>query len=216
VTGFTARWIALVALGEAAGFAVAAAVGAGLAASAAPPAVALPVAVAAGAVEGTAYAGGQYLAMRSQRPPRGPWLLAGGLGAAVAWLLGMLPSTIGVDPENPGTWVAVGLGALLLLAAIPVAQWIVLRRNGRRAASWIPVSMGAWAVAVLWTAAPSPLIDESSPLALVVALYVVAGVLMALTVAALTAPLARRLFGGQAASTTASLTPRRSSGTAGR
>jgi hypothetical protein len=54
--------------------------------------------------------------------------------------------------------------------------------------------MGAWALAVLWTAAPSPFIDESSPIALVVVLYVLAGALMAVTVAAFTAPLARRLF----------------------
>ncbi len=84
---------------------------------------------------------------------------------------------------------------MLLLASIPVAQWIVLRAAGRRdAAAWVPVTMGAWAVALLWTAAPSPFVDEGSPFALVLVLYVIAGALMALTVAAVTAPLARRLF----------------------
>ena len=44
------------------------------------------------------------------------------------------------------------------------------------------------AVSILWTFAPSPFIDERSPVALVVALYVAAGVLMAVTFACLTAP----------------------------
>jgi hypothetical protein len=55
--------------------------------------------------------------------------------------------------------------------------------------------MGAWLVAILWTFAPSPFIDEQTALPVVAALYVVAGLLMAVTVAALTAPLARSLFG---------------------
>lgn len=195
MSGFVGRWIGFVAAGEAAGFAVAAVAGVTLAATAAPPAVSLPVAVTAGALEGAAYSAGQYAAMRGGRPSRLGWLAAGAIGAAVAWSIGMLPSAIGLDPGLPATWVAVGAGGLLLLAAIPVAQWLVLRRAHRRAGAWIPVSMAAWAVGVAWTAAPSPFIDESSPIGLVIGLYVLAGVLMALTVGALTAPLARRLFG---------------------
>ncbi|HET8928321.1 MAG TPA: hypothetical protein VFN24_10920 [Microbacterium sp.] len=56
------------------------------------------------------------------------------------------------------------------------------------------MNMGAWLVAILWTAAPSRLIDECSPLLLVAALYIIAGLLMAFTVAAVTAPVARSLF----------------------
>ena len=48
---------------------------------------------------------------------------------------------------------------------------------------------------VVEKASPSPLVDEGSPFALVLGLYVIAGLLMAVTVAAITAPLARRLFG---------------------
>lgn len=195
--GFARRWIVRVTIAEAAGFAVAAGVGASLAVTAAPTAIAYPAAVLAGAVEGLALGAGQYSAMRGGRPGRAAWLGATAGAAAVAWALGMLPSTIGVDLESPTTWVLLALGAVLLLASIPVAQWLVLRAAGRRdAGAWVPVTMGAWALAILWTAAPSPFIDERSPLALVVVLYVIAGVLMAVTVAALTAPLARRLFAG--------------------
>jgi hypothetical protein len=200
-TGFARRWILRVTVAEAAGFAVAAGVGASLAVTAAPTAVAYPAAVLAGAVEGLALGVGQYSAMRGGRPRRAAWIGATAGAAAFAWALGMLPSTIGMDFSSPTTWVLIGFGAVLLLASIPVAQWLVLRAAGRRdAAAWIPVTMGAWALAMLWTAAPSPFIDEGSPFALVLVLYVLAGVLMAVTVATLTAPLARRLFGARGAS----------------
>jgi hypothetical protein len=194
--GFVRRWIVRVSLAEAAGFAVAAAAGASLAFSGAPASVAYPVAIAAGAVEGLALGAGQYSAMRSGRPPLAAWLGATAGGAAFAWALGMLPSTLGVELSSPATWVILAVGAVLLLASIPVAQWLVLRAAGRRgAAAWAPVTMAAWAIALLWTAAPSPFVDETSPFALVLALYVIAGLLMAVTVAVVTAPLARRLFG---------------------
>ncbi|WP_431246734.1 hypothetical protein [Leifsonia xyli] len=85
------------------------------------------------------------------------------------------------------------LGALVIVASIPTAQWAALRRP--HSARWIPVNMGAWAAGVLWTFAPSPIVDETTPVGTLVLLYVLAGVLMALTVAVLTAPTAYRLFG---------------------
>ena len=86
----------------------------------------------------------------------------------------------------------VAVGAVLLLVSIPFAQWLALARP--RTARWVPVNAAAWAVAILWTLAPSPFIDERSPVLLVVGLYAAAGVLMAVTFACLTAPLALRLF----------------------
>lgn len=193
---FARRWILRVSLAEAAGFAVAATAGASLAITGVPASIAYPVAIAAGAVEGLALGAGQYSAMRSGRPSRAAWLGATAAGAAFAWALGMLPSTLGVDLASPATWVVLAVGAVLLLASIPLAQWLVLRAAGRRdAVAWAPVTMGAWTVALLWTAAPSPFVDETSPFALVLGLYVIAGLLMAVTVAVVTAPLARRLFG---------------------
>jgi hypothetical protein len=194
--GFAGRWILRVTVGEAAGFAVAAGVGATLAATGAPAGIAYPVAVGAGAIEGLALGAGQYSAMLGDRPSRAAWLGATAAAAAFAWALGMLPSTLGVDLGSPATWVLLALGGVLLLASIPVAQWLVLRAAGRRdAGAWVPGTMGAWALAILWTAAPSPLVDEKSPWGVVLGLYVVAGLLMAVTIAAVSAPLARRLFG---------------------
>lgn len=190
---FTRRWVLLVALGEAAGFAVAAGAAILSIALRLDDVSRLVVLIAAGAVEGAALATGQYLAMARERPRPVPWIGATAAAASIAWLLGMLPSTIGMSIGSAGTIAIVAAGALVLLASIPLAQWIALRRP--RSFRWVPVNMGAWAVGILWTFAPSPLVDEQSPLPLVATLYVIAGLLMAVTVAALTAPVARSLFG---------------------
>jgi hypothetical protein len=193
VTGFARRWILAVSLAEAAGFAIATGVAIATISSGLTGGWALAAVVAGGAFEGAALGTGQYLAMRSGRPRPAAWIVGTSIAAAFAWLLGMLPSTLGPDLGSPATIVALAMGGLVLLASIPVTQWLVLRRRG--AFVWVPVNMGAWAVAILWTFAPSPIIDERSPLPLVITLYVVAGLLMAVTIATLTAPIARRLFG---------------------
>ena len=190
---FVVRWIAAVTVGETLGFAVAATVA--VAVTAAGPAIdvwaAYAMIVAGGAVEGALLGlAQQWAAGRAQLGPA--WVVATSGGAALAWSLGMLPSTLGVDLRNPVGIAVVVVGALVLLASIPTAQWLALHR--RRTARWIPVTMGAWTVAVLWTVAPSPIIDERTPAALVVVAYLCAGVLMAVTIAALTAPTAASLF----------------------
>ncbi|HTL42676.1 MAG TPA: hypothetical protein VL294_14490 [Pseudolysinimonas sp.] len=186
------RWILRVTIAETLGFGLAASVAAAVAASGIAPAPGYLLTIAGGAVEGAMLGVGQWLGMPGSRPPAVAWVGATSAGAAVAWSIGMLPSTVGFDPFSGAAAAVFVGGALLLLASIPVAQWLVLRT--RRALHWIPVTMAAWAVAVLWTLAPSPLIDERSPLALVVGLYVAAGLLMAVTVAAATAVTAVRLF----------------------
>jgi hypothetical protein len=105
----------------------------------------------------------------------------------------MLPSTLSVGLGSPVAIAAIAVGAVLLLSCIPVAQWAVIRRRAH-ASRWIPVNIGAWAIAILWTFAPSPWIDDSTPVGVIVTTYAIAGLLMAVTVAALTATTARALF----------------------
>jgi hypothetical protein len=186
------RWILRVTVAETLGFGVAASAAAFVAVSGLAPAPGYLLTVAGGAVEGAMLGAGQWLGMPGTRPPAAAWVGATAVGAAIAWSIGMLPSTVGFEPFSPAAAPVFVVGAVALLASIPVAQWLVIRR--RRALHWIPVTMAAWAVAVLWTLAPSPLVDERSPLALVVVLYVGAGLLMAVTVAAATAVTAVRLF----------------------
>lgn len=193
---FLRRWILLVSIGEATGFAVAAAVAVLTIVWGTPEPWRLLLIVVAGAVEGAALATGQYAAMAARRPRRALWIGATAGAAALAWLIGMLPSTLGLDLDPAAAIPLLVVGGLVLLATIPVAQWLALRREGAR--RWVPVTMGAWSVAVLWTAAPSPLVDEASPVWLIATLYVIAWMLMAVTVASLTATTAWSLFGAPA------------------
>ncbi|GGO15342.1 hypothetical protein GCM10010980_10730 [Corynebacterium marinum] len=66
------------------------------------------------------------------------WVAATTVGAVLAWSLGMLPSTlteagVHVEMTQAGTWAVLVPGAFILLSAIPVAQWTVLRRTVPRA-----------------------------------------------------------------------------------
>ncbi|WP_423465151.1 hypothetical protein ACO229_12720 [Promicromonospora sp. MS192] len=186
------RWILAVSVGEGVGFTLAASLAILGTVAGIDGAGRLALAMVGGALEGAALATGQYLGMRARRPAAGRWIGATALAAALAWLLGMTPSTVGVDLGEPVALIALGFGGVVLLVAIPAAQWLVLARPGTL--RWVPVNAGAWSVAVLWTFAPSPFIDEHSPVAVVAALYVLAGVLMAVTFASLTAGVAGSLF----------------------
>ncbi|GAA2085473.1 hypothetical protein GCM10009840_23260 [Pseudolysinimonas kribbensis] len=187
------RWIVAVTVGEAVGFAVAAAIAVVVTVSGMNPALGLLLIVSGGAVEGALLGIGQVVGLGRFAPARRRWIGATSAGAAAAWGIGLMPSTIGLNDLTPAVIPLVALGAVLLLSMIPVAQWLAIRHRPR-SLRWVPASMGSWAVAAAWTAAPSPFIDEGSPLALVAGLYVVAGLLMALTIASLTAPLARSVF----------------------
>lgn len=201
--GFVRRWIVLVAIGEATGFAVATAAAILTIVLKVDDVVRLPIVMLGGAIEGAAFATGQYLAMQQNRPSKARWIGVTAAAASIAWLLGMLPSTLGLGIYSVGTIVLIAFGAIVLLASIPFAQWIALDRRG--AFRWVPINMVAWLVAILWTAAPSPFVDEATPVPVIASLYVVAGLLMAVTVAVLTAPVARSLFSAPVAQPKAEL-----------
>lgn len=66
-------------------------------------------------------------------------------GASLAFTGAPAAITIGVDLTSPVTWVVMVAGAVLLLASIPVAQWLVLRaagRRGHRAVCTAPLRVG--------------------------------------------------------------------------
>lgn len=193
-TTFLRRWILAVTAGEAIGFMIPAVVGGFLALTAAPGWVVYPAMVVAGACEGTLLGLGQSIGFGSLVVPRSLWVAATAVGAAVAWAIGMLPSSI-ASFDLGGPWAVpwVVFGAVLLLTSIPTLQWLVLCRVVRQGFRWIPVNAGAWAAGILWTFAPSPFIDERTPAPLLFVSYAAAGLLMAVTVAALTGLAARRI-----------------------
>ncbi|QCO99677.1 hypothetical protein FCN77_20675 [Arthrobacter sp. 24S4-2] len=184
---FMCRWVLAVTAGETIGFMIPAAVGGVLALSAAPGSVVYPMMIAAGACEGILLGVGQSIGFGSSAVRRSWWVTATAAGAAAAWSIGMLPSTVvGFDFGSPSALPWILIGGVLLLASIPTLQWLVLRRVIRRAFWWIPINACAWAVAILWTLAPSPFIDEKTVFPVLLGSYVVAGMLMAVTVALLT------------------------------
>ena len=69
------------------------------------------------------------------------------VAAAVAWCVGMLPSTL---YDTSSTWpvgAAIVLGlpfALVLLTSTGVAQWYELRRHVARAGGWVAATALAW------------------------------------------------------------------------
>jgi hypothetical protein len=91
------------------------------------------------------------------------WVRATMIGAALAWLLGMVPSTVAalmVSPpssgaahgSNPSAAVQYGLAVLLGAVTGPVlglAQWLELRRHTARANRWILANAVAWALGMV-------------------------------------------------------------------
>jgi hypothetical protein len=182
------RWVLLVTLAEAAGFTVPAAVGVAVTAASSRPIMTLVAMVLAGSVEGAVLGSAQADCLYRWRvlPARRRWVVATSVGAAVAWSLGMLPSTLGGLNWTPGTAVAVVAGGLILLASLPLAQYFVLRDHVRRALLWIPINMVAWLLGITWTLVPSPWVDQSTPTGTLILIYSMAGLCMAATVAVIT------------------------------
>lgn len=111
-------------------------------------------------LEGTVVGAAQELVLRRALPELRPrtWTFATMLGAGLAWVLGMVPSTIatlsstpGVPsaPSEPPAVLRYGLAVLLGLITGPIlggAQWLVLRRYSRQARRWLWANAAAWAV----------------------------------------------------------------------
>lgn len=118
--------------------------------------------VAAGCLEGALAGAAQGWVLRGRLPALRirDWIRATVLGALVAWLLGMLPSTLlslaaagapgeAQAPPEMSPWLRYGLAALMGAALGPVLalfQWRVLRRHLPRAGGWIGANALAWAL----------------------------------------------------------------------
>ena len=141
------RWLGVVSAGELAGFGVPAFVG--LWAQGMGPARQVLALMAAGMVEGMVLGLAQALVLRRQL--RGfrtaAWISATGGAAALAWLLGMLPSATHAvwSAWAPG-WVvlaAATLGVLLLLS-IGMAQAFVLPAGTPHVHAWVGWTALGW------------------------------------------------------------------------
>jgi hypothetical protein len=84
------------------------------------------------------------------------WVRATAVGAAIAWTLGMIPSTLmsltaetsSTPPPEINNTMVYGLAAIMGLVLGPILaipQWTVLRHHVRQAGWWIPANSLAWA-----------------------------------------------------------------------
>jgi len=209
------RWVLVVTLGEAVGFSVPAAVGVAVTGASPGPLATLVAMVLAGSVEGAMLGAAQADCLYRWRvlPARRWWIVATSVGAAVAWSLGMLPSTFDLR-WTAATVVGAGVGGLLLLTSLPLAQYFVLRDHVKRPALWIPINIAAWLLGIAWTLAPSPVVDQSTPTGALILIYGIAGFCMAATVAVVTGVGMIRLLQSPVESADRSQQGRRVSGSA--
>jgi hypothetical protein len=152
----------------------------------------LPSLLLAGAVEGAFLGAAQAHVLRRALPSLSSraWVAVTSAAAVVAWLIGLTPVVGGgllAELAVPiGVIAAAVLGSLLLLS-IGAAQWTVLRNHVAGAGRWIAVTAVAWLLGLAaFMLIASPLWHEGQPVALTVASGVLAGLVMAGTVAAVT------------------------------
>jgi hypothetical protein len=93
----------------------------------------------------------------------------------------MLPSILAGLKWSAGTVIAAAVGALILLSSLPLALYVVLRDHVRPSARWIPITMAAWLVGIVWTLLPGPWVDQSTSTGALRFIYGIAGLCMAST-----------------------------------
>lgn len=190
--GLREAWFRWVTAGECVGFVVPAIAGAMNATT--------TLLVLAGVVEGAVLGWVQARVLRraiSGFPVR-QWIAATATAAGFAWAVAMVAVANG---ERLASWHAAVLvpfaaiaGAAGLLS-IGVAQWLVLRHHLANAHWWIWNTAWAWSVAlVMFMAVATPLWQPGLALPLTVLIGVLAGLLMAATMAAITGAALDRLL----------------------
>lgn len=168
--------------------------------------------VALGAFEGWIVGMAQQRVLRRRLPALQGWVAATMLGAIVAWLLGMVPSTVmnlrphdaSARPPEIGPWLrwlgAAGMG-LVTGPVLGYFQWRRLRLQLQRHAwCWLPANGLAWAVGMpVIFAAAHVAATASSPLAIAATVALALGLAGALVGAVHGAVLVWMLGAGTAA-----------------
>ncbi|WP_372595301.1 hypothetical protein [Actinotalea sp.] len=217
--GVLGRWLRWVSVGELLGFCVPTAVFALTVALGVPDLLVLPAMVLGGLGEGLVLGWSQSRVLREVLPvPARRWTVATGVGGAVAWALGMAPSTFVAVWTTWPVVVIVLVGAVIglaLLLSIGLAQWTVLRRHLARARWWVLATALAWGVGLgVFGAVTSPLWRPGQGLPLVIAIGLLGGALMAVSMAATTGVALRELLRRQVLDAPAAPEPERGAQTA--
>jgi len=193
------RWICWVSVGELAGFCVPTAAATLLADL--PPVALLGAMVVAGAAEGTVLGWTQARVLREALPAASGhrWVALTAAGAALAWFCGMLVPTAYETWHHWPVPVQLALLAVLatvLLTSIGMAQWLELRRHVKHAGRWVGASALAWALGLgAFSAVSTPLWQPGQSTALIIAIGLLGGLGMAVTMAVTTGVVLQRLLG---------------------
>lgn len=135
------------------------------------------------------------------------WTAATAMGAGVAWLLGMVPSTIisllqadqpaSTARVEPAAWLQYGLAVLMgLVLGVVLAfpQMLVLRRVSSRSGIWLPANALAWAVGMPLVFVGMDRVPWDGPRVLIAASVVVTCVVVGATVGAVHGLFLRRVL----------------------
>ena len=161
------------------------------------------LAVIGGALQGAILGFAQAFALRrtvAALPMLG-WILVTTVGAILAWSFGMIPgSFLALASGTPLGIAELIVFGLLAVLVLPTAQWFILRgtKLGKigRVWRWIPITAVAWIAGIVWLLLASLLVQDSTDLVHLIALYTVAGLLMVLTVSFITGLGMRWMLGG--------------------
>jgi hypothetical protein len=199
--GFFLKWTFVCGIGEFLGIGVAAGAGFSFFLLAGEPetvggkVAGMVVAVCAGIMEGLITGSLQWSVLRQQfadmRVKR--WLLCTVLGAAVAWIIGMLYPTFFVsdtasasEPSNVLiAFLAAGSG-IALGAVFGFFQWLELRRHTKGAGWWIVANTVAWIVGLVVIYLGASLPNPDTAIGTVVLIGAVSGLVAGLLVGAIT------------------------------
>lgn len=185
------RWVIGVSIAEMLGFLLPASVGALTAIAGVEGAAQFLLLVLAGCGEGLILGYGQS---RMMPLAVSRWRFAGktALGAGLAWLC-IMSAMMLMQTGRPAMIPLFVALMLIGLFSIGVAQWTELRRKSDKAKQWVLWTALAWIVALPLSFAPSPLVDERTPLSSLVVLWGCSGLMMAYVMATITWTGAKRL-----------------------
>jgi hypothetical protein len=181
------RWLLLVTAGELVGFALPAATGILLSRAGASGGVEVAALGVAGAFEGLLLGAAQAWAWPLPvRRLRYAALTA--LAAGIVWVCAMsLVHLMAADSAPRGLVIACAAATLLIgLTSIGLAQWLELRHYARSAWRFVLWTALAWSLALPFSFAPGPFVDERTPFVPQLALWSMGGLLMALVMALVT------------------------------
>ncbi|OGO24295.1 MAG: hypothetical protein A2144_10225 [Chloroflexi bacterium RBG_16_50_9] len=125
------------------------------------------------------------------------WLFFTALGAAVAWLLGMMPSTFFI-PDAAGNhsvgfelsgWLFIFMSAfmgMVLGVIFGIFQWLELRKHALAAGQWILANSVGWLAGIVTIFLGASLPSADTKLAVTIVIGAVSGLLGGLFVGAIT------------------------------